>query len=99
MLVPKFGKMLDERRSASLQLLLQEVALVEEDDKLDPSQEFALTYPFPQHDAVVDTVHVGLFGESLIVARYRCQEDDSIDIVEIWKPGRSLKELQVRCQS
>ena len=70
-LIPKLGEILDERRSAPLQFFLQDVAFVEEDDKLDVGEEPALTYPFPQRDAVFDTVHGGIFDEGLVIAGYR----------------------------
>jgi hypothetical protein len=89
-LIPKVGKVVLNLCCASLEFASEQVALVQEQDKLDLRQQLARTDGLPQEKTIHYAIYAVVLFEVLVEAGNRRHEDDGVAVLKKWKPGSSL---------
>ena len=68
------------------ELLLEQIALVQEQHDRRLREQFRRHDRLPEHEAVLEAVNAPVLGQSLVEAADGREEDDGVDIVEVRVP-------------
>ena len=74
------------------QLLLQQVALVQEQHDRRLRKQLGRDDRLPEHVAVLEAVHAPVLGEALVEAGDGREEDDRVAVVKVRVPRGTLRE-------
>jgi hypothetical protein len=83
-LIPKVGKVVLNLCCTSLEFANEQVALVQEQDKLDLQQQLARTDGLPQEKTIHYIIYAVVLFEILVEAGNRRHEDDGVAVLKKW---------------